>query len=47
MCGGLYDLLSSTILGFVFAVLTVLLFIAYVRSVEAMRSAIRAAAGER
>jgi len=44
---GLYDLLSSTILGFVFAVLTVLLFIAYVRSVEAMRSAIRAAAGER
>ena len=43
---GLYDLLSSTILGFAFAVLTVLLFIAYVRSVEAMRSAIRAAADE-
>ena len=41
---GVYDLLSSTILGFAFAMLTVLLFIAYVRSVEAMRAAVRAAA---
>lgn len=42
---GVYDLLASTILGFAFAMLTVLVFIAYVRSVEAMRAAVRAAAG--
>ena len=41
---GVYDLLSSSILGFAFAMLTVLLFIAYVRSVEAMRAAVREAA---
>lgn len=41
---GTYDLLSTTILGFALAVVTVLIFIAYVRSVEAMRAAVRAAA---
>jgi RsiW-degrading membrane proteinase PrsW (M82 family) len=41
---GTYDLLSSTMLGFALAVLTVLIFIAYVRSVEAMRTAVRSAA---
>ncbi len=40
---GLYDALANTIFGFAFAVLTVLLFIAYVRSIEAMRSAVRSA----
>jgi RsiW-degrading membrane proteinase PrsW (M82 family) len=43
---GTYDLLSTTILGFALAVVTVLIFIAYVRSVEAMRNAVRAAASE-
>jgi RsiW-degrading membrane proteinase PrsW (M82 family) len=41
---GLYDALASSIFGFAFAVFTVLLFIAYVRSIEAMRSAVAAAA---
>ncbi len=40
---GLYDLFATTILGFAVAVLTVLIFIAYVRSVEAMRTAVRIA----
>ena len=43
---GLYDLLSNTILGFAIAVAAVLLFIAYVRSIDAMRNAVRAAATE-
>jgi protease PrsW len=38
---GLYDLFSSINLGFPVAVAAVLLFIAYVRSIDAMRSAIR------
>lgn len=41
---GFYDALSNTIFGFALAVLTVLLFIAYVRSIEQMRSAVAAAA---
>jgi RsiW-degrading membrane proteinase PrsW (M82 family) len=43
---GLYDALASSILGFVAAVGTVLLFIAYVRSIEAMRIAIADTARE-
>jgi RsiW-degrading membrane proteinase PrsW (M82 family) len=42
---GLYDVFASTVVGFAFAVGTVLLFIAYVRSIDAMRTAVSAAAG--
>ncbi|MFI5315329.1 MAG: PrsW family glutamic-type intramembrane protease [Myxococcota bacterium] len=40
---GLYDVFANTVLGFVLAVSAVLLFIAYVRSIDAMRSAVRSA----
>jgi protease PrsW len=40
---GLYDVFAITIFGFAFAVAAVLLFIAYVRSIDAMRSAVRSA----
>jgi RsiW-degrading membrane proteinase PrsW (M82 family) len=41
---GLYDGLATTVFGFLIAVGSVLLFIAYVRSIEAMRAAVGAAA---
>jgi RsiW-degrading membrane proteinase PrsW (M82 family) len=41
---GLYDFFSSSSLRLVFAVASVMIFIAYVRSVEPMRRAVRAAA---
>jgi len=40
---GLYDALSNTTLGFAVAVASVFLFIAYIRSIDAMRSAVRSA----
>jgi RsiW-degrading membrane proteinase PrsW (M82 family) len=43
---GLYNTFSGTLAGFVLAIGAVLLFIAYVRSVEVMRVAVRAAARE-
>ena len=43
---GFYDALASTVFGFGFAVFVVLLFIAYVRSIEAMRLAVGAAASD-
>ena len=43
---GLYNTFSGTIVGFVLAIGAVLLFIAYVRSVEEMRLAVRATARE-
>jgi RsiW-degrading membrane proteinase PrsW (M82 family) len=43
---GLYNTFSGTLLGFVLAVGAVLVFIAYVRSVEVMRIGVRAAARE-
>jgi RsiW-degrading membrane proteinase PrsW (M82 family) len=43
---GLYNTFSGTLVGFVLAIGAVLLFIAYVRSVETMRLAVRAAASE-
>jgi len=43
---GLYNTFSGTLAGFVLAIGAVLVFIAYVRSVESMRLAIRAAAAE-
>jgi len=44
---GLYDVFATTVVGFAFAVSAVLLFIAYVRSIDAMRSAVRSASGSR
>ncbi len=44
---GLYDVFATTVLGFALAVSTVLLFIAYVRSIDAMRSAVRSASASR
>jgi RsiW-degrading membrane proteinase PrsW (M82 family) len=43
---GLYNTFSGTLAGFVLAIGAVLLFIAYVRSVEVMRIAVRATARE-
>ena len=43
---GLYNTFSGTLAGFVLAIGAVLVFIAYVRSVEVMRIAVRAAARE-
>ena len=43
---GLYNTFSGTLLGFVLAIGAVLVFIAYVRSVEVMRLGVRAAARE-
>ena len=43
---GLYNTFSGTLLGFVIAIGAVLVFIAYVRSVEVMRIGVRAAARE-
>jgi RsiW-degrading membrane proteinase PrsW (M82 family) len=43
---GLYNTFSGTLVGFVLAIGAVLLFIAYVRSVESMRIAVRAAGDE-
>ena len=44
---GLYDVFATTVVGFAFAVSAVLLFIAYVRSIDAMRSAVRSASASR
>jgi RsiW-degrading membrane proteinase PrsW (M82 family) len=43
---GLYDAFASTVVGFAIAVGSVMLFIAYIRSVETMRSAVREAASD-
>lgn len=43
---GLYDAFSTTVFGFLFAVGSVLIFIAYIRSVDDMRASVSTAASE-